>query len=182
MLQRGQIKEFEQLHGDYYVAAMVIGADSGVYASFSSAAADSQEALHVQLEGHVLGIDGSKVIASMEAASKSQCSTKLEVFDSLWKRHESHTLEASAASADYIQLQTAAQVYLQASSMLADRVEKAILDALGSTQLQLGVPTSRVRVDLREVGALCVAGLVVELILMPFSTLRSYQVATTRRV
>jgi hypothetical protein len=156
---------FTNKYGDYYVAGVRIGGDSAVMLSCGSQSIDRAEHLHAELEGHFLGLGVDDTIDKMSAASGSNYNFRLDSFDSL--QAQVISLTASDATS-YSKLKTVAAQSIKTTLSLRSRVR----DAAERAQCVLKEPVPAAGYD-----TIFQAGLVVELVLLPYAALKDYVAA-----
>ncbi|OCK76222.1 hypothetical protein K432DRAFT_151643 [Lepidopterella palustris CBS 459.81] len=154
--------DFIEKFGDYYVAALILGGDSAVL--LSSAAENHAEAEHLvaNLEGHFLGMGASETIDKLRSTGGQSRSISLNAFDSL---DASHAAQSASDSMTFDDLKRKATQYMSKALELGDRVNKV-------AQRQGIFETKSLSIS--QCDAICEAGLVAEVMLLPFTGLRDF--------
>lgn len=160
---------FRGQFGDYYVAGIRLGADTSTFVSYSTAS--SSEDSRLALAGTVKLLFFSKDIRYDEASqSSSEAGTiSLEGYDTLSGDRVSTRADDAAGTRRLI---GRGREFVTMGKQLQVRVENK-LDELGLKDSQL--------LSMERCTALCRAGLVVELILLPFAGLRDFCESLRRR-
>lgn len=148
---------------------MILGADNAVFLSLSAEDNNTLEAFHATIEGHLLGLGANKTVATLDQAASQKCEVQVEVFDSLWNKHESRYFSTSSGDTTEFQtLKDLALTYLEAGKRLSHRAKEATKPiAEGSREISAA-----------SVEALAASANVAELSLLPFASLREFMMAS----
>ena len=154
---------FRQKYGDYYVAGFVLGADTAVMLSESSDVSATTEQIKIVLKVHALFFTVNKTLADIKKATiNAEVAYSISGFDTLSNTHQNFS---SKAGSDLRVIKAAATKLARCGEDLSDRVTRMMEE--------LGLKEGR-ELTWIECEKICTSGLVVEVILVPFSTLREW--------
>ena len=149
--------------GDYYVAAMRLGADNAMLISNSGSENSKSETLHASVTGKILGFSKTKSVDSYEQEGKALSDVTVNAFDTLDSIH----VEAPAFVDNlYINDQRRQAAELASKGRLLESRARSRMQ-----QLEL---RNRKILTSEDCMMLCDSGLVVEFVCSPFSRLRDY--------
>jgi hypothetical protein len=165
-------KTFANRYGDYYVAGLVLGGDNATVLSSSLGSVASSELSDMLITGRIFGIKASKTKRSRGQSQHDNGAVNLTYMDSLANRSE--CMNAGIGKANNVKKLEAAlergRRNIAAGGRLNDRV--------GEVVDQIGLKASeQISYDMCE--RVSQAGLVTEILLLPYSGLREYVVACT---
>lgn len=156
---------FREQFGDYYVGAYVLGGANATKLSGSTASGSSTEDLSAQIEAHLLWVSTTKHIEKHEQSSHFAGKASIQSFDTLDIRQDSRSGDDQAT---WMQItQSAAENQIRGKILPKRVAERA---------QQLGL-TDGTKLSWAKCEEICSKGLVMEIILMPFSGLRDYVAA-----
>ncbi|KAH8807211.1 hypothetical protein F5884DRAFT_788776 [Xylogone sp. PMI_703] len=161
---RDPANQFRAKFGDYFVGAYILGGTNVNMIAGTEASVFSSKKLNVDYEGHIgfIKASGNHYKSSQEHAEASM--GNLTAYDSLDGKHValniSHYQQALEASA-------------QNKKLGAQLQERA-----GARLRQLNLISSGAELPWAQCGELCSSGLVLELLMLPWSELREYVSAT----
>jgi len=161
-----QDDEFEKRYGDYYIAALRIGAANGTELSTSSSSESSSKAssysVAVKVKVFCWSVSKTYSDSSFEASASESGNIKYNGYDTL------SCLQSDFAGSNELahqQLIVTANTNLEKGKLMQGRLRKAT-DKFG---LEDGCEMSQEQVD-----GLLGAGLVIEVQLLPYAKLREY--------
>ena len=157
----GGITAFHERYGDYYVAGYRLGGDTGLLLSGSDSARTDLEQFGLTLKVRVLFVDTSTTYTKDSVSSSHASALSLTGYDTLDNQHCSLLKGQQGNSAEEVQ-QRGAEI-MRKSQMLDARIQ-AKLD-------ELNVMDGKV-LSFEDCDRLTKAGLVVELVLLPVTSLR----------
>jgi len=172
-LLRTSPTDFHRTYGDYFLYALIIGADTSTFLSTSSSMDLRSKMRDIQVEATVFGTSETVYADHRTSQYASEpCEVTFNGFDTLSGRHwAEHTTDQAA----YEEVKTAATKNV-AGGMNLDKRAKAVLARFG---LDLG---NEERLSEEQCKALCESGLVVEMMLLPYSGLRDYVASTSKSI
>lgn len=157
----GGITAFHERYGDYYVAGYRLGGDTGLMLSGSDSARKELEHLGVTLKVKVLFIEKSKTWTKHSVTSSQASALTLSGYDTLDNQHWSLGVGEEGTSTEAVQ-QRAADVMSKSQTL-----EGRIQDGLDDMNIVDGQDLS-----FEDCDKLTKAGLGVELVLLPVTSLR----------
>ena len=156
----GGLEAFQARFGDYYVAGYHLGADAALMLSEGATTSSTVERLSVKVEVTVLFYNDSHTEEKFFTESSANSTFRLSGFDTL---SDLHVSETRIGSAGLDSLRKAAGGLSGMANQLANRVSTKMDGLRLQNSDSLGFETCE---------KLCGSGLVVQLILLPLSTLR----------
>lgn len=168
---RSSPTSFHQTYGDYYLAALCLGADTSTFLSSTSLMDLKAEMRDIQVKAKFLGME--KTVYEDHKASSfagSACDITYCGFDTLEEYQKSaHATDQQS----YVVIQAEAAGNVARGMTLDKRVNETI------QKLNLGADVEEVAVlTAEQCKAICGSGLVVELLFLPYAGLRDYVFAT----
>lgn len=159
------IDNFKSCYGDYYIGALILGADNSVMLSSNISNTQSTESLSVKVEVKVFGIGGSIRAHKDWSDNSHTAGMRMVGFDSLEGKVESTPPDTLLDTEALLRL-------VDQAHTLETRVKQALN---GITLIDGG------QVSEETCAALCRSGLVVSIVLIPFAKNESYITAWYRR-
>lgn len=158
----GGISAFHERYGDYYVAGYRLGGDTGLMLSGSNAARKELEQFGVTLKVKVLFVDKAETWTKNNITSSQASALSLSGYDTLenqhWTLSRGHEDTTSAET-----VQKCAANVMSKSQTLESRIEDKLND--------LNIVDGQV-LSFEDCDDLTKSGLVVELVLLPVTSLR----------
>lgn len=155
-------REFNRSFGDYYVASLGIGGSNATMVSAAATQGSSSKFMAADLTFKILGFEKTKHFEDAENARSFDGSLSLSSFDSLDSQMDDLT---STSENTYPRLKSLADANMLRAKTMEARSRQKLKD------LNVG---DRCYVSWNVCEAICKQGLVVELLLLPFSGLRDY--------
>lgn len=162
ILKGGGLQAFQQAYGDYYVAGLQLGADSVVMVSTSEADKTTTERYAVTVRATVLVYSAEHVEDKFFTYASATSTVNLSAFDTLssgrWKVvRQGNDVEAMRVTAAYC-------------ANLATDLPWRVEQKLKEIGIKPGTTVTR-----GDCMTMCRSGLIVEVVLLPVSTLREVQ-------
>lgn len=171
----GQAK-FQEVYGDYYVSCYILGADAGVYVATSDDTVDTKTKEKVTVKVKVLFFTASKTFEKEESTHNEIFQVTMSGYDTLTNTCHGYTPKKEglekASQAQFNEVRRQSIGYLQNVDKMPFRVSERMRE--------LGLVNDRDELEWRHCLDICRAGLVVQVILMPYRYLRDYQIALYR--
>ncbi|EON69944.1 hypothetical protein W97_09209 [Coniosporium apollinis CBS 100218] len=159
-LETGGLAAFQEIYGDYYVAGINIGADSGVLVSQSLDTSLKTESLSVTVSVKVIFFTVSHTWTHDEREALRDFKFSVTGFSTM---RDMHVELAAAAGASIFTMREAALRFAKINNTLDVIVDRALE--------KYGLTGSGV-VDLDNFANICSSGLAVELVVLPYTSLR----------
>lgn len=159
----GGISAFHERYGDYYVAGYRLGGNTGLMLSGSNAARKELEQFGVTLKVKVLFVEKAETWTKDEVISSQSSGLSLSGYDTLSNQYWSLGLGHAGTGTDVKAVQQCAADVISESRTLESRIE----DKLDDLNIVDGETLSIEYCD-----DLIKSGLVVELVLLPVTSLR----------
>lgn len=154
-------REFRAIYGDYFVAGFILGADSGAFMSVDDA---------VKRTTDTVALKTTVKVCFFKAKTWTTSSTTTHIEHNLVVNFAGYdTMNDIKISNPKISLADAQRGILNMVE-LADNLEMRVTIKLGD----LGINPGR-KFTLSESAHICTSGVVVQVLLLPFHTLRGYQ-------
>lgn len=159
-------EKFRSQFGDYYVAGMILGGDSGTFLSVDEDQISTTDTTSVKVTVKVLFWSKSATKTHVSTHSTEKIAVNLLGYDTLDHLNLHKTqIPAGNAVADICQY-----------NGLAENLETRVVERMR----KLGIIEGK-RIPMDHCRDICEAGLVVQLLMMPYRTLMSYQKAVLMR-
>ncbi|KAJ9637673.1 hypothetical protein H2199_007163 [Coniosporium tulheliwenetii] len=159
-LETGGLAAFQETYGDYYVAGVNIGADSGVLVSQSLNTSLKTESYSVTVSVKVIFFTVSHTWTHDEREDLRDSKFTVTGFSTL---QDTHVELSSVEGASTFTMREAALRFAKINNSLDVIVDRALE--------KYGLTGSRV-IDLGTFGEICASGLAVELVVLPYTSLR----------
>ncbi|KAJ9660736.1 hypothetical protein H2201_006815 [Coniosporium apollinis] len=159
-LETGGLAAFQETYGDYYVAGVNIGADSGVLVSQSLDTSLKTESYSVTVSVKVIFFTVSHTWTHDEREDLRDFKFTVTGFSTL---QDTHVELSSVEGASTFTMREAALRFAKINNSLDVIVDRALE--------KYGLTGSRV-IDLGTFGEICASGLAVELVVLPYTSLR----------
>lgn len=156
---------FRTKFGDYYVAGYVLGGDAGAYVSTDQQSRDTKTTKSVTVKVKVLFFSKSKTASCTGTTHDEEQECVFCGYDTIG---DAQTAGHARNKAEILGMQASTQEYLGYVEQLPRRVMQELA--------KLGIVKQK-QMSHTDCGKICSSGLVVQLTLMPFSTLRDYKIA-----
>lgn len=156
---------FRMQYGDYYVAGYVLGGDAGAFVSLGQSSRDTTIAKSVTASAKTLFFSKTWTKNSKESIHEEGLECFFCGYDTL---SASQKTGKASSKGEYARLRDLTQSFLD----FVEQLPRHVMQELE----QLGI-AKHGQVSHAECGAICDTGLVVQLVLMPFSCLRDYHVS-----
>ena len=158
-------QKFRTTFGDYYVAGYILGGDTGVYVSVSQSSRDTKTSTSITVTVKVLFFSKSWTETSTETTHDESLECVFCGYDTMSASQKADTAKNKE---EYSNMRALTQAYLGYVEQLPRRVMQELknLDIAKHKQLSEA-----------HCSKICDSGLVVQLMLMPFSCLRDYKTA-----
>lgn len=157
----GGLAAFESCYGDYYLAAYVLGGDTGILVSGSGTSKRELEKFGITVTVEVLFVEVGTTHTKDFVAAEAKSEVKFIGYDTLG--HSTFNSAAGGRGLDSVAVKRQVQVYCESAKCLDVRVA----DKLDELDIQDGE-----QIDETVCRRLIESGLVVELLLLPVSSLR----------
>ncbi|EWZ95759.1 hypothetical protein FOWG_03318 [Fusarium oxysporum f. sp. lycopersici MN25] len=164
------IIEFQKIYGDFYVAGYRVGAVNDTMISGKLANKTFFDAKRAVAEGKVAWAKVHKSINELSASASNEGLIRVDAFDSLMDFHSTFSVQTDD---DIVRMGDVAAKNKQRAMTIAARATETLWK-----DFSLGYEDT---VYQDVVDHLCDRGLVTELLLAPFATLREYQYLLARR-
>ncbi|KAH7183718.1 hypothetical protein BKA60DRAFT_603016 [Fusarium oxysporum] len=164
------IIEFQKIYGDFYVAGYRVGAVNDTMISGKLANKTFFDAKRAVAEGKVAWAKVHKSINELSASASNEGLIRVDAFDSLMDFHSTFSVQTDD---DIVRMGDVAAKNKQLAMTIASRATETLWK-----DFSLGYEDT---VYQDVVDHLCDRGLVTELLLAPFATLREYQYLLARR-
>jgi hypothetical protein len=157
--------KFRSIYGDYYVCGYELGADAGACMSASTESSKTTETKEITVAVKVLFYSASTTHKSSSSTTTSSSTMSFCSYNSLEQTNRSLSIPAKASTYEQTYLQQIATEHMQKIASLSSEVRKRLkdLDLDDGEKLPWSICQS-----------ICQSGLVVELLLAPFSRLNQY--------
>ena len=165
------INDFRQVYGDFYVAGYRVGAVNRTTVSGDMANKSFFEAKKAEIEVKAFFIKTRRSINEVNASGSNDGGLNVSAFDSLSQSYSSFTAHTEADSLAVAQVATENK---QKAMDIANRAA-SVLDL----EFALGIAGGTLRQE--DVNRMCDRGLVTEVLLAPFASLREYQALLSLR-
>lgn len=156
------VQAFQGIYGDYYVAGLNIGAGNASMVITQSSATASSKDIAMDVTGTFMGFSKSKHLEDHEAAANFEGAILFSAFDTL---QGIDLQDGGSGTGAYFRLKELADANIARGEDLQERV-RAVLERLKICD--------KGRVSQADCGVLNGAGLVVELVFLPYAALREY--------
>lgn len=170
-LLRDSPASFRQTYGDYYLAALCLGADTSTFLSTSSSVDLKAEMRDIQVKAKFLGMQKTVYEDHKQSASVTSA------YDITYCGFDTLTESQKTAQAhdrqSYMELQAEATQNVARGMTLGKQIKQAV------QRLNLGEDIETAILTDEQCKAVCGSGLVVELVFLPYARLRDYILATT---
>ncbi|KAK6354950.1 hypothetical protein TWF696_004078 [Orbilia brochopaga] len=167
------IKEFRQMYGDFYVAGFRVGAVNSTIVSGKLANKSFFEAKRAEVKVKVLFATIHKSVNDVSSSASDEGGLNVAAFDSLTGFYSNFTARTYE---DSLQAGEVASANKQRAMTIAARAADVLWK-----EFSMGGDQSAC-IYQNVVDRLCDRGLVTELLLAPFATLREYQSVVSRRL
>ncbi|KAK2690197.1 hypothetical protein QWA68_010995 [Fusarium oxysporum] len=171
----GQAK-FQEVYGDYYVSCYILGGDAGVYVATSDDTVDTRTKEKVTVKVKVLFFTASKTFEKEKSTHDETFQVTLSGYDTLTNTCHGYPSKKEGldkvSQAQFNEVRRQSIGHLQNVDKLPFRVRERMRE--------LRLVNDQDELEWSHCSDICQAGLVVQVILMPYRYLRDYQIALYR--
>lgn len=166
------LDRFYNTYGDYYVAGLRLGGDTCAFASIDRRSQLESESLNVTVEARVLFWSASKIWKNYTSSQSAHISAQFAGYDSLKEK-----AQVIGPGGSFDEVNKLGMEYQTAGQHLTQRAA----DLARGFGFQYDVLEYEREVTMTELEQICRSGLVVEVILQPYTMHRGFSARVHRR-